>query len=173
MGRRDNLRMLKTLHSRDLRAISTYIRIVLQKRNRLLSKDDWIEIGSEITKNRKFAYLKAKKLIGDNMEQINTAIMALLAKSGIDKDRGLKLLLDAEEIAKKKENTSDMIKIADRYNELHGLKTATRVSIEEKRTIDYSKLLPEGETGSLSINKNVVFGTIDAAIEKKKLNKQE
>lgn len=81
-------------------------------------------------------------------------IMDLLERNNIKPDKPFDLLKKAEEIATKKENSSDLIKIADKYLELHDLKPNKTV-IKETRQYNNTDL-------------STIEGTISKELESKR-----
>ena len=127
---------------RDLRIIKNYAQRCVEKDKKQLNYKDWTEIGKDIKTQYPLIRPKiAKRIVMSNLELANKTILDLLLKNDIKAERGLNLLKEAENIARTKENSKDLIAIADRYIDLHSLKP-NKVKITESRTnnIDYEGL---------------------------------
>ena len=134
---------------RNIRIIKNYAQRCIEKDKKQLNYDDWVIIGKDIKTNYPLIRPKiAKRIIMSNLELANKTILDLLLKNDIKAERGLNLLKEAEKIARTKENSKDLIAIADRYIDLHDLKPA-KVKITESRqtnNIDYEGLTKVKQT---------------------------
>ena len=90
-----------------------------------------------------------------NIELANNKILDILTRNGIDHDKPLKIYNEAYEIAKNKENSGDLIKIADRYTELLDMKPQKVQISETRKEIDYSNMLPNEVKRTISTTKNI------------------
>ena len=134
---------------RNLRILKNYAVKVLEKDSKRLVYKDWVEIGKDIKTQYPLIRPKiAKRIIMSNLELANKTILDLLLKNDIKPERGLNVLKEAETIARTNQSSGDLIKIADRYLDLHDLKPA-KVKVTESRTsnnIDYETLTKVKQT---------------------------
>ena len=134
---------------RNLRILKNYAVKVLEKDSKRLVYKDWVEIGKDIKTQYPLIRPKiAKRIIMSNLELANKTILDLLLKNDIKPERGLNVLKEAETIARTNQSSGDLIKIADRYLDLHDLKPA-KIKITESRTnnsIDYETLTKVKQT---------------------------
>lgn len=137
----------------QIKTIKNYAKRVIERDTKKLNREDWIIIGKDITTNKeKLRPFLAKKQVMSNLEIANKAILDLLIQQDIKPERALGLYKEAEEIARTKENSGDLIKIADRYVELHDLKPQ-KVTISETRqgnSPDYNDLLKHKQTVTIT-----------------------
>jgi len=139
---------------RQLHVIGNYARRCVERNTKLLNKNDWNIIGRNIKTTDKLRPFIAKKIIMANLEKANDKIIDILIKNGISENKPFEIYALAQQIAERKENSGDLIKIADRYIELHDLKPQKVQITESRRTVDYDKLLPETKTQTVSTTIN-------------------
>lgn len=148
---------------RDIKIIKNYAKRVIERDKKQLSYDDWKIIGQDIkTDNEKIKPVIAKRIIMSNLEIANKTITDLLLANDIKPERALNLYKEAETIARNKENSGDLIKIADRYTELHDLKPQKVTYTEQRREVDYTNMLPNQVKKTISTTK-----TLDNSIKDK------
>jgi len=140
----------------QIKAIKKYCEIVIKKETKRLTRDEWIQVGKATQRwviDDKIAYIRARKTIMSNQEIVNQTLINMLLQADISPERGFNLLKEAENIAKENKNSGDLIKIADRYLELHGLAPQkARIIVKETRdTVDYSNLLPSKVKKSITL----------------------
>ena len=141
---------------RDLQIINKYAETCVKKKKKQLVKEDWQYIGSEIkATSDKLKPIIARRVVMSNLELANKRILDVLQKNGINEDKPLKIYEEAYNIAKNKENSGDLIKIADRYTELLDMKPQKVQYSETRKEINYDNMLPEQVTKKISINKSV------------------
>lgn len=150
-----NLRTQK-LNYRDIKIINNYALKVVEKDKKQLNWNDWKFIGREIkSTGDKLKPVIAKRVVMSNLELANNRILDILSRNGIDHDKPLKIYNEAYEIAKNKENSGDLIKIADRYTELLDMKPQKVQISETRKEIDYSNMLPEQVKRTISTSKTL------------------
>ena len=134
---------------RNIRIIKNYAQRCIERDKKQLNYDDWVIIGKDIKTQYPLIRPKiAKRIIMSNLELANKTILDLLLKNDIKPERGLNVLKEAETIARIHQSSGDLIKIADRYLDLHDLKPA-KVKVTESRTsnnIDYETLTKVKQT---------------------------
>jgi len=140
---------------RDAKIIDRYAHYVVKKDNKLLNKQDWNIIGQDLIPNDKIRPYYTKKIVMSNLELANKRILDVLSRNGIDENKPLKIYEEAYNIAKNKENSGDLIKIADRYTELLDMKPQKVQYSETRKQIDYNDMLPEQVTKRVTVNKSV------------------
>ena len=138
------------MHLEQTKTIKNYAKRVLERDTKMFNKKDWTIIGEHLNIKPKFERLRpiiAKRQVMDQLELANKTVIDLLLKADIQPNRGLNLLKEAENIARTKENSKDLIAIADRYIDLHDLKPA-KIKITESRSnnIDYEGLTKVKQT---------------------------
>jgi hypothetical protein len=144
------------MNYRDLRIIANYVDRVIKRDKKQLKYEDWVYVGKDIKANKdEFKPLIAKRVVMSNLELANNKIIDALTRAGIDTDKPLKIYNEAYEIAKNKENSGDLIKIADRYTELLDMKPQKVQISETRKEIDYSNMLPEQVKRTISTSKSV------------------
>jgi len=143
---------------RDHKIISNYARYVIEHDRKLLNRNDWKIIGKDLKTTEKLRPFLTRKIIMSNIETANKTITDLLIANGIKPERAFDLYKEAEQIARNKENSGDLIKIADRYTELHDLKPQKVTYTEQRKEIDYSNMLPNKVTKTISTTKNIDNG---------------
>ena len=139
---------------RDLKIINNYAKRVIKRDTKKLNKDDWNEIGKDIIPNERIRAYYTKKIVMSNLELANSKILDLLNKAGISASKPLEIYKEAYKIAKEDKDVKELIKIADRYIELHDLKPQKVNITETRKTVDYDKLLPETKTQTISTTVN-------------------
>lgn len=150
-----NLRK-QNLNFRNAKIIANYAKRVIELNKKRLETKDWAIIGKDIKTNREeLKPIIAKRVVMSNLELANSKIMDLLIQNDIKPERALNLYKEAEEIARNKENSSDLIKIADRYVELHDLKPQKVQISETRKEIDYSNMLPNEVRKTISTTKSI------------------
>ena len=141
---------------RDLQIINNYAETCVKKKKKQLVWDDWKYIGKDIkATSDKLKPVIAKRVVMSNLELANKRILDVLQKAGIDENKPLKIYEEAYNIAKNKENSGDLIKIADRYTELLDMKPQKVQYSETRKQIDYNNMLPEQVTKKITTSKNV------------------
>ena len=134
---------------RNIRIIKNYAQRCIERDKKQLNYDDWVIIGKDIKTQYPLIRPKiAKRIIMSNLELANKTILDLLLKNDIKPERGLNVLKEAETIARTNQSSGDLIKIADRYLDLHDLKPA-KIKVTESRTsnsIDYETLTKVKQT---------------------------
>lgn len=144
------------MNLRDIKIVSNYVNRVIERDKKQLNYDDWKYIGKDIKTNRpEFNPVIAKRVIMSNLELANNKVIDALIRNGIDTDKPLKIYDEAYQIAKSKENSGDLIKIADRYTELLDMKPQKVQISETRKEIDYSNMLPEQVKRTISTSKTI------------------
>jgi len=139
---------------RDIKIIKNYAQRVIERDKKQLVYDDWKFIGKDIkTDNEKIKPVIAKRIIMSNLDLANKTITDLLLANDINPERALNLYKEAEGIARDKQNSGDLIKIADRYTELHDLKPQKIQYSETRKDIDYNNMLPQQVSKTISTTK--------------------
>ena len=146
---------------RDHKIIKDYAKYVIEHDRKLLNKADWRIIGKELKTTDKLRPFLTKKIIMSNLEIANKTITDLLIANDIKPERALDLYKEAEKIARNKENSGDLIKIADRYTELHDLKPQKVTYTEQRKEIDYSNMLPNEVKKTITTSKTLDNGIKD------------
>jgi len=139
----------------DAKIIKNYAKRVIERNTKLLNKDDWNIIGKDLIKNDKTRAFYSKKIVMSNLELANNKIIEMLINNDIKPERALNLYKEAENIARTKENSGDLIKIADRYVELHDLKPQKVQISETRKDIDYTNMLPTEVKKTISTTKSI------------------
>jgi len=150
-----NLRK-QNLNYRNAKIIANYAKRVIELNKKRLETKDWAIVGKDIKTDKE--HLKpviAKRVIMSNLELANSKIMDLLIQNDIKPERALNIYKEAEEIARNKENSADLIKIADRYVELHDLKPQKVQISETRKEIDYTNMLPNEVKKTISTTKTI------------------
>lgn len=145
----------------DAKLINNYANRVLQRQTTKLNKDDWNIIASDLLPEHKLRPFIAKKKVMSNIEIANRRIMDILNKNGINENTPFELLNEATKIAKEKQNSSDLIKIAKELVEIQDLKPQKVTISESRQQIDYSNMLPEKTKKTISTTKTVQNNDID------------
>ena len=140
---------------RDHKIIKDYAKYVIQHDRKLLNKTDWTIIGKELKTTDKLRPFLTRKIIMSNIETANQTITQLLLSNDIKPERALNLYKEAESIARDKQNSGDLIKIADRYTELHDLKPQKVTYTEQRREVDYVNMLPNQVKKTISTTKSL------------------
>ena len=140
---------------RDAKIINNYAHYVVKKDNKLLNKQDWNIIGQDLIPNDKIRPYYTKKIVMSNLELANKRILDVLSKNNIDENKPLKIYEEAYNIAKNKENSGDLIKIADRYAELLDMKPQKVQYSETRKEINYDNMLPEQVTKKITTSKTI------------------
>jgi len=144
------------MNYRDAKIIRNYAKKVVELDKKQLKYDDWVEIGKDITSNNeRIKAAISKRIVMNNLELANKSIVDLLIKNDIKPERALNIYKEAEEIARNKENSADLIKIADRYVELHDLKPQKVQISETRKEIDYTNMLPNEVKKTISTTKTI------------------
>lgn len=147
---RDRMRL------RELKIINSYAKYVIKKDTLKLNMEDWAKIGDGIIKtDNKVALAQAtKKTIMQNKPLANLRVLELLEKMGVDEKKPIELLLKAEEIAKEKGNSADLIKISDRYIDLMDLRPQ-KYEIQFEERGNFRELLPEEVQKEIKIKRKI------------------
>jgi hypothetical protein len=140
---------------RDVKLIKRYAERVISKDSTNLNKDDWNEIGQDLIPNTKNRAFFTKKIIMSNKDLANRAIIDILSRNNIDADKAFTLYNDAEIIAKKKDNSKDLIAIADRYVELLDLKPKQQQQTTQTEVISFTGMLENGQKGKIVAKQEV------------------
>jgi hypothetical protein len=139
----------------EAKIINNYANRVIARKTTLLNKDDWNIIGQGLIKNDKTRAFYSKKIVMSNIEIANSRIMAILQTNGIDENKPFQLLKKAEEIAINKENSGDLIKIAKELIEIQDLKPQRVQISEQHKSIDYTNMIPNKVTKTISMTKSL------------------
>ena len=138
---------------RDAKIIKEYAEFVVKHKRKRLTNDDWRIIGKDLKTTTKLRHHLTRKIVMSNLELANQTILNILTRNGIDQDKPFKLYNEAERIAKSKENSKDLISIADRYVELLDMKPKhTQTSIETQQ-VSYVSMLEDGNKGKITATK--------------------
>lgn len=146
---------------RDAKIISKYAERVVKRDTKRLKTEDWLIIGSELNVKNELKPAICRRIVNTNIELANKRILDILERNGINTDKPFEIYEEALKIAKSKENSSDLIKIADRYTELLDLKPQKVTISESRQQIDYSNMLPEKTKKTISTTKTVQNNDID------------
>lgn len=139
----------------DAKIINNYAKRVLQRKTTKLNKLDWDIIGKDLIKNDKTRAFYSKKIVMSNIELANKRVMAILESNGINENTPFELLNKAKDIAISKDNSSDLIKIARELIELQDLKPQKVQISETRKEIDYTNMLPEQVSKTISTTKTI------------------
>ena len=139
----------------DAKLINNYAQRVLERQTTKLNKEDWNIIASDLLPEHRLKTLIAKKKVMSNIEIANRRILDILAKNNINENTPFELLNEARDIARKKENSSDLIKIAKELVEIQDLKPQKVTISESRQQIDYTNMLPEKTKQTISTTKTV------------------
>ena len=141
---------------RDIKIIRNYAQRVIERDKKQLVYEDWKFIGKDIkTDNEKIKPVIAKRIIMSNLDLANKTITDLLLKNDIAPERALNLYKEAENVARGKDNSGDLIKIADRYIELLDIKPQKVTYTEQRREVDYVNMLPNQVKKTISTTKSL------------------
>ena len=140
---------------RDAKIISKYAERVVKRDTKRLKTEDWLIIGSELNVKNELKPAICRRIVNTNIELANKRILDILERNGINTDKPFEIYEEALKIAKSKENSSDLIKIADRYTELLDLKPQKVTISESRQQIDYSNMLPEKHKQTISTTKTI------------------
>jgi hypothetical protein len=156
-GLKDYETIRAKLYNRDIKEIGTFrflqavavmAQVIVAKQTKILNDQDYIPIAQAynnkpdkitIRRLRRFMELPQAK------QQLNNAIVELLAKHNLDKDKPFELLNKAIKIAEKKEDAKTLLNASDKLLELNDLKPVkTHLNISEnysykQSNIDYNK----------------------------------
>jgi len=148
---------------RDVQIINNYAEVCVKRQKKQLVYDDWKYIGKDIKTNiEKIKPVIAKRVVMSNLEIANNRIMQILSSNGIDENKPFQLLKKAEEIAISKENSGDLIKIAKELIDIQDLRPQRIQISEQHKSIDYTNLIPNKITKTISMSK-----TLDNSIKDK------
>jgi len=138
----------------EAKLINNYAKQVIERNTTKLNKKDWNIIADGLLPESKVKTFYAKKIIMSNIDIANSRILDLLNKAGISASKPLEIYEEAYKIAKTNQDVKELIKIADRYIELHDLKPQKIQITESRKSVDYDKLLPETKTQTISTTVN-------------------
>ena len=143
------------MNLRDAKIISKYADYVVKCDRKLLNKDDWNIIGSELKTTDKLRPLITRKIVMSNLELANNRILEILSRNGITSDKPFELYKEAEAIAKEKQNSKDLITIADRYTDLLDLKPKQQQQMQQTEQISFTKMLDSVENAKITANREI------------------
>jgi hypothetical protein len=143
------------MNMREAKIISNYANYVVKNNRKQLNKTDWNIIGANLKTTTKLRPYLTRKIVMSNIELANNKILDILSRNGIDVDKPLKIYNEAYEIAKSKENSKDLISIADRYVDLLSLKPKQEQIQTQTETISFNKMLETGETAKVTATREV------------------
>lgn len=142
----------------DFKIAHAYAKHRIIKDSGRFTNNDWQQVARMVYKDdvKPLHYIRCRKTMNmpEVMKLAENRIMQLLDENGIGEDYAVKLLKDAEMIAKEKKEANNLIKIADIMLELRKQKPE-KVRIQESRTF-------KGD------NLSEVSNSIDKAIEEKR-----
>ncbi len=144
------------MNLRDIKIISNYVERVIKRDKKQLNYEDWKYIGKDIKTNKpEFSPVIAKRVVMSNLELANNKIIDALTRNGIDIDKPLSIYNEAYEIAKTKENSKDLITIADRYVDLLDMKPKNQQQTQQTEQISFTKMLDSGEKAKITAKREI------------------
>ena len=143
------------MQHRDVQIISKWAKYVIKHKRKLLNKDDWRIIGSDLKTTDKLRPFITRKIIMSNIDVANQTLINILTRNGITEDKPFEIYEKARKIAEVKENSRDLITIADRYTELLDLKPKHTETHTQTEKVSYIGMLESGQKGKLTATKTI------------------